>query len=165
MDTRTLPSLASLKVRLVGDRWVHFVEGHILAGDFQNEDGTGGQSLFGYPFPDESYELKDNKKGYTVLFDWRLVLFILNCHLTPQGMIDLETLFKNPRPIFDSSFRPFFWCMAINDWTTKETEPRLTFSAAEVDDDTAATGSPVEKIPPFRFMTSVSLFASSLHRS
>ena len=55
-----------------------------------------------------------------------------NCHLTPQGVVDLNTIYKNPRPIFDSSFRPYPWCFAINDWTSKDTEPPLTFSKAEM---------------------------------
>ena len=76
--------------------------------------------------------VKDNKKGYTILFDKRLTQFLLHCHVTPQGIVDLHTIHKNPRPIFDSSFRPFPWCMAINDWTTKDTEPTLTFATAEL---------------------------------
>ena len=76
--------------------------------------------------------VKDNKRGFTLLFDPRLVLFLLHCHVTPQGLIDLLSLYKNPRPIFDSSFRPFPWCFAINDWTSKTTEPPLTFALAEL---------------------------------
>lgn len=76
--------------------------------------------------------IKDNKKGYTLLFDPRLIPFLLNCHVTPQGVVDLNTLHKNPRPIFDSSFRPEIWSMAINDWTNKTNEPPLTFALAEL---------------------------------
>ena len=84
--------------------------------------------------PEKTYAalVKDNKKGYTILFDKRLIPFLLHCHVTPQGIVDLHTIHKNPRPIFDSSFRPFPWCMAINDWTTKATEPPLTFATAEL---------------------------------
>ena len=84
--------------------------------------------------PDKAYKatLKDNKRGYTLLFDRRLMLFLLHAHSTPQGMVDLNTIYKNPRPIFDSSFRPEWWSMAINDWTSKDTEPPLTFAQAEM---------------------------------
>ena len=77
--------------------------------------------------------VKDNKKGYTLIVDKRIVPLLLNCHLTPQGVVDLNTPYKNPRPIFDSSFRPHPWCMAINDWTSKATEPPLTFATAEME--------------------------------
>ena len=77
--------------------------------------------------------VKDNKKGYTLLFDPRLIPFLLNCHVTPQGLVDIDTPGKKPRPIFDSSFRPFPWCHAINDWTTPATEPPLTFAGAEME--------------------------------
>lgn len=84
--------------------------------------------------PEKTYKamVKDNRKGFTLLFDQRAVLLMLHCHLTPQGVVDLNTPYKNPRPIFDSSFRPFPWCFAINDWTSKDNEPRLTFSEAEL---------------------------------
>ena len=84
--------------------------------------------------PAKAYKalLKDNKRGFTLLFDKRLLLFLLHSHTTPQGMVDLLSLFKNPRPIFDSSFRPELWCIAINDWTSKLTEPELTFATAEL---------------------------------
>ena len=84
--------------------------------------------------PEKTYQalVKDNKKGYTLLFDEALVPFVLNGHVTPQGVVDLNTPYKNPRPIFDSSFRPLPWCYAINDWTDKSYEPPLTFAHAEM---------------------------------
>ena len=84
--------------------------------------------------PTKTYKalLKDNKKGYALLFDPTLIPFLLNCHVTPQGIVDLDTPNKNPRPIFDGSFRPFPWCTSINDWTHKRNEPPLTFAAAEM---------------------------------
>ena len=82
--------------------------------------------------PEKTYQalLKDNKRGYCLIFDPRAIHFILNCHVTPQGVIDLDKPFKNPRPIFDSTFRPKPWCFAINDWTTKDTEPPIIFMTA-----------------------------------
>ena len=84
--------------------------------------------------PQKTYKamVKDSRKGFILILDKRAVLLILHCHLTPQGVVDLNTLFKNPRPIFDSSFRPYVWCYAINDWTHKDNEPTLTFAGAEL---------------------------------
>ena len=85
--------------------------------------------------PDKTHKamVKDARKGFTLLFDWRAVLLMLNAHVTPQGVVDLYNPHKNPRPtIFDSSFRPHPWCHAINDWTSKYTEPELTFAGAKM---------------------------------
>jgi len=77
--------------------------------------------------------IKDSRKGFTLLLDQRAILLMLHCHLTPQGVVDLNTPHKSPRPIFDSSFRPEPWCWAINDWTSPDNEPPLTFSTAEME--------------------------------
>ena len=84
--------------------------------------------------PEKTYKamVKDARKGFTLLLDERVILLLLHCHVTPQGIVDLNTLHKNPRPIFDSSFRPHPWCFAINDWTHKDNEPPLTFAGAEM---------------------------------
>jgi hypothetical protein len=76
--------------------------------------------------------LKESSRGYCLLFDARMANFTLNCHLTPNGLIDISHAYKNPRPIFDSSFRPEPWCSGINDWTTKQTEPPLHFGPSFV---------------------------------
>jgi hypothetical protein len=59
-----------------------------------------------------------------------LTFFIPNLHRTPLGMVDLNKPHKNPRPIFDSSFRPAPSAMAINDFTTKLSEPEIVFPLA-----------------------------------
>jgi hypothetical protein len=59
--------------------------------------------------------VKDNKKGYTILFDERMIPYLPHTHLTPQGLVDLDTPYKNPRPSFDSTHCPEIWAMAIND--------------------------------------------------
>ena len=84
--------------------------------------------------PEKTYNamVKDYRKGYTLLFDQRLIPLLLNCHVTPQGVVDVDTPHRKPRPIFDSSFRPAPWCSAINDWTDKKWEPPLTFANAEM---------------------------------
>jgi hypothetical protein len=58
---------------------------------------------------------KDVKRGYNIVLHPLLTFLIPHLHRTPVGMVDLAKIFKNPRPIFDSSFRPFPWCFAIND--------------------------------------------------
>ena len=58
------------------------------------------------PEKTHSAMVKDARKGFTLLLDKRAILLMLYCHLTPQGVVDLNTPYKSPRPIFDSSFRP-----------------------------------------------------------
>jgi len=84
--------------------------------------------------PEKTYSamVKDARKGFTLLLDERAILLMIHCHLTPQGIVDLNTPYKNPRPIFDSRFRPEPWCFSINDWTSPDNEPPLTFSTAEM---------------------------------
>ena len=67
--------------------------------------------------PEKTHQtmVKDARKGFTLLLDERATLLMLHCHLTPQGVVDLNIPHKNPRPIFDSSFWPEPWCWAIND--------------------------------------------------
>jgi hypothetical protein len=59
-----------------------------------------------------------------------LNVFIPDLHCTPLGMVDLNKPHKDPRPIFDSSFRPGLWAMAIIDFTTKLLEPEIVFPLA-----------------------------------
>jgi hypothetical protein len=73
---------------------------------------------------------KDAQRGYNIHMDAKLVQFIPHLHLTPQGIANLEDPFKKDRPFFDSSFRPDFESFAINDWTSKDNEPPITFPTA-----------------------------------
>lgn len=75
--------------------------------------------------------IKDNKKGYTLVFDHRLLKFLLHSHITPQGITDLDHPYKKPRPFFDGSFRPKVTSMSLNDWLSSSTEPDLSFMGAE----------------------------------
>jgi hypothetical protein len=75
---------------------------------------------------------KDIRRGYVLVMDPWLVFFVPNLHRTPLGMVDLSKIHKNPRPIFDSTFRPTSWAMAINDFTNKRTEPKIVFPKAWV---------------------------------
>lgn len=45
---------------------------------------------------------------------------MLHCHIMPQGTVDLTTLHKNPPLILD-------------DWTSKDFEPQLTFLTAKME--------------------------------
>lgn len=71
---------------------------------------------------------KDVRREYTIPMEQRLLWFIAHLHLTPQGMVDLFKRYKSPRPVFDSSSHPQAWCLVINDWTSKDNEPAVTFA-------------------------------------
>jgi hypothetical protein len=70
---------------------------------------------------------KDVRRGYNLVADSRLTLLIPHLHPTPVGMVDLAKIYKEPRPIFDSSFRPVPSSMAINDWVDPANEPAIHF--------------------------------------
>ena len=76
--------------------------------------------------------VKDSRRGHVIILDDRLFQFIPNTHLTPQGLVDIDNPWKKPRAIFDSTFRPDEFSMAINDWTTKTTEPDVTYPGSFV---------------------------------
>jgi hypothetical protein len=42
-------------------------------------------------------------------------------------MVNVLHRYKKARPVFDSTHHPYPWCFAINDWTSKYTEPSLEF--------------------------------------
>ena len=71
--------------------------------------------------------MKEVCKGFALTADAELTWFLTNLHLTPTGLINLSHPYKSPRLIFDSSFQPFPWCFAINDMTSKHTEPEIHF--------------------------------------
>lgn len=78
----------------------------------------------------ESTAIKQSKRGLTLIMDPNLVHFTLNTHLTPQGLVDVLHHRRKPRPLSDSSFRPWAGAYAINDWTSKVNEPALHFADA-----------------------------------
>lgn len=79
--------------------------------------------------PDETLKtlIKDALRGAVLIADIRLVPFVRNLHLTPQGIVNLGDPWKSTRPVFDSSFRPTYDSLAINDWTSPSNEPELEF--------------------------------------
>jgi hypothetical protein len=73
---------------------------------------------------------KDVRRGYNIVMSPRLAFLISHLHITPLGMVDLQKPYKEPRPIFDSSFRVVPSSMAINDWCNKSHEPAIHFPAS-----------------------------------
>ena len=71
--------------------------------------------------------VKDAKRGNTILVDEWLLYFVPNLYLTPQAMVDVNNIWKNSRPVFDSSFRSSLDCEAFNDWVDKITEGECYF--------------------------------------
>ena len=63
---------------------------------------------------------KDYNMDQVLVFDQRLIPFLLHCYVTPQGIVTLDSPGKKPRGVFDSSFRPTVWAVAINDMTAKD---------------------------------------------
>ena len=74
--------------------------------------------------------VKNSRRGFIIIMDPELIHLIPNAHVTPQGIVDTDHVYRNPRPIHDSTFRPEPWCMAINDWIDKSAEPAVTFAPA-----------------------------------
>ena len=83
---------------------------------------TQNQSVY------EATIIKQSKRGLTLIMDPQLIHFALNAHLSPQGLVDIVHPRRKPRPLSDSSFRPFPGAYAINDWTHKDNEPKLHFA-------------------------------------
>ena len=83
---------------------------------------TNNQAVF------ESTIIKQSKRGLTLIMDPAMIHFALNAHLSPQGLVDILHKRRKPRPLSDSSFRPFPGAYAINDWTHKKNEPALHFA-------------------------------------
>jgi hypothetical protein len=85
------------------------------------------KTIFEDPVKTKKAMSKDVRRGYNLVADSRLTLLIPHSHPTPIGMVDLAKIYKEPRPIFDSSFRPAPSSMAINDWVDKANEPAIHF--------------------------------------
>ena len=71
--------------------------------------------------------VKDSKRGNTILVHQDLLPFVKDLHVTPQGIVDADNEWKNSRPVYDSTFRPTPWAMAINDHVDTDTEGECTF--------------------------------------
>ena len=86
---------------------------------------------FRYQEPGDCYAstiVKQSKRGLNLIMVLHLIHFALNAHLSPQGLVDVLHPRRKPRPIPDSSFWPNPSAMAINDWTNKTNEPKLSFA-------------------------------------
>jgi hypothetical protein len=73
---------------------------------------------------------KDVRRGYNIVLSPRLAFLIPHLHTTHMGMVDLQKVYKEPRPIFDSSFWIEPSSMDINDWCDKSNEPDIHFPAS-----------------------------------
>ena len=71
--------------------------------------------------------VKDSKRGNTILVHQDLLPFVRDLHVTPQGIVDVDNEWKNSRPVYDSTFRPTPWAVAINDHVDTDTEGDCTF--------------------------------------
>ena len=73
---------------------------------------------------------KTSRRNLMIVADDRLADFCTNVHFQPLNVVDVLHRYRKPRCITDCSTRPEPWCFAINDWTSKLNEPRLTFAGA-----------------------------------
>ncbi len=76
----------------------------------------------------ESTIVKQSKRGLILIMDPSMIHFALNAHLSPQGLFHVIHKRLKPRPLSDSSFRPYPGALAINDWTHKYNKPKLHFA-------------------------------------
>jgi hypothetical protein len=101
--------------------------------NFQAYRAFGNHSTVDHD-PEKLYKtlLKDAALEQVLIFDERMIPFLLNCHLTPLGLVNIDVLGKKPRPVFDSTTRPTFWAFAINDMTNKKNEPDILEKNTEI---------------------------------
>lgn len=71
---------------------------------------------------------KDVMRNYVLPVNPLLSAFFPDTQLIPQGLVLADR--KPPRQVCDSSHHPLLTSMAVNDWTTKDTEPPLIFAGA-----------------------------------
>lgn len=133
VEDKLPPVLFNELERLYYDGIPRYVNASATAANFWAFHNYGNHSSVDTD-PSKSYKalVKDSKRGFAILFDERLIPFLLNCHQTPQGLVDLDTMFKEPRNIFDSTCRIFPWCLAINDWTNIRYEYPFPRDSAEL---------------------------------
>lgn len=77
--------------------------------------------------------LKDFRPGFLATFDKRLRWHIPNMHCCPLSMQNVGHPTKKPRPAFDASCHIDPNSYTINDWTSKNDEPPMTFQTAWLD--------------------------------
>jgi hypothetical protein len=67
---------------------------------------------------------KETNRGFVLAFDIAILPFVMSLHSTPQGLVDLDNMWKSDRPIFDSLFHPH---------PSKYHEPGLEFPTSVMD--------------------------------
>lgn len=70
---------------------------------------------------------KEARNDFVLAMDKQLIVFILNVHVTPIGLVNPDVKL---RCVFDSTMRPEAWWSGINDWYTNLTEPELFFPSS-----------------------------------
>ena len=85
------------------------------------------RSIYQNPTQTKQAFEKDIRRGYALAANPWLILFTPHTHRTPVGMICTDHRYKKPRNIFDSSFRPHPWSLAINDMLDPASEPPIHF--------------------------------------
>jgi hypothetical protein len=74
--------------------------------------------------------VKDHKKRFLLACRASIFPYLYNSHRTPIAIANIGHAYKKARFVFDSTRRPEHFCHAINDWTSKDTEPVLHFPKA-----------------------------------
>jgi hypothetical protein len=77
--------------------------------------------------------VKEVSRGCSLMLDPAIMDCLKNIKQTPHGTLCLDHPCKSPRMVCNSANRPKIWCEAINDWTDKKNEPKLTFATAFVE--------------------------------
>ena len=70
---------------------------------------------------------KDMLRAYLLAANPVLLPFLRDAHRTPLGLVDACHEYRKPRIIFDATHRPHKTSMAVNDFTSKATEPEIRF--------------------------------------
>ncbi|CAJ1954270.1 unnamed protein product [Cylindrotheca closterium] len=70
---------------------------------------------------------KDILRNYLLAANPALLPYIRDAHTTPLGLVDACHEYRKPRIIFDATHHPSLTAMAVNDFTSKETEPEICF--------------------------------------
>jgi hypothetical protein len=73
---------------------------------------------------------KECSRQYVLHADKTIWPFIQNLHCTPMGLVNPDHPYKKPRITFDATVRIKVWSMAVNDWTSIDTEPEIIFGSS-----------------------------------
>ena len=74
--------------------------------------------------------VKTSKRSLMLMADDQMADFCPNVKFSPLSVVDVDHRYRKPRPITDCTARPEPWCDAVNDWTSSDNEPAITFGEA-----------------------------------